>query len=502
MRAGASHVVAVDQGTTGTTVLVVDGAGAVVASAYGEVAQSFPAPGLVEHDPERIWADVVGLVDEALRTAALTVTDIAALGITNQRETSVLWERASGTPLCPAIVWQDRRTADVCRRLAAEGAGPLVAERTGLLLDPYFSATKIAWLLDHVVGGRERAGRGEICAGTIDSWLVWKMTGGRVHATDVTNASRTLLMDLDSAAWDEELCALFRVPASVLPEIRPSAHVFGECTSELLSGAPVPVAAVVGDQQAALFGQGCFSRGQTKSTYGTGSFVLQHAGDEPPAGRGRLVATVACTLDGAPTEYALEGSIFATGSAVQWLRDGLGVVESAGETEELAASLASNDDVWLVPALTGLGAPVWDPSARGLLIGATRGTTRAHLARAALESIAYQTRDVLEAMVGSGSPVEELRVDGGGSVNSWLMQFQADIAGVPVDVAARRESTGLGAAFAAGIATGMWRGREEVATLRTSARRYEPAMGDAARDALYCRWLEARERALGWSRDE
>jgi glycerol kinase len=491
-------VVAVDQGTTGTTVLVVDGSGAVVASSYGEVAQSFPAPGLVEHDPEQIWAGVVALVAEALDTAGLAPGDVAGIGLTNQRETAVVWDRATGTPLHRAIVWQDRRTAELCRRLAADGAGELVSSRTGLLLDSYFSATKIAWILDHVDGARARAARGGICAGTIDSWLVWKMTGGRVHATDVTNASRTLLMDLAGARWDEELCALFDVPTEVLPSIRPSAHVFGECTAELLAGRSVPVAAVVGDQQAALFGQACFAPGQTKNTYGTGSFVLQHVGAVPPVERGPLVATVACTLDGAPTEYALEGSIFATGAAVQWLRDGLGIVESAAETEALAASLDSNDDVWFVPALAGLGAPLWDSSARGLLIGTTRGTTRAHVARAALEAIAYQSRDVLEAMAGPGYDVGELRVDGGGSVNSWLMQFQADIAGVAVDVAARRESTGLGAAFAAGIATGLWNGRDEVGALRSSARRYEPRMGHATREALYARWLEARERACHW----
>jgi len=496
-----THVVAVDQGTTGTTVLVVDGAGAVVATRYGEVAQSFPAPGLVEHDPEQIWTGVVALVTEALAAAGLVPGDVAGIGITNQRETAVVWDRATGAPLHPAIVWQDRRTAELCRRLAAEGAGELVSSRTGLLLDAYFSATKIAWILDHVDGARARAARGEICAGTIDSWLVWKLTGGRVHATDVTNASRTLLMDLAGARWDDELCRLFDVPHEVLPSIRPSAHVFGECTAGLLAGKAVPVAAVVGDQQAALFGQACFSPGQTKNTYGTGSFVLQHVGTAPPLDRGPLVATVACTLDGAPTEYALEGSIFATGAAIQWLRDGLGIVESAAETEVLASSLDSNDDVWFVPALSGLGAPLWDSSARGLLIGATRGTTRAHVARAALESIAYQSRDVLEAMAGSGHEIGELRVDGGATANSWLMQFQADIAGVAVDVAARRESTGIGAAFAAGIATGLWHERDEVSALRSSARRYEPRMGDAARDALYVRWLEARQRACHWLSD-
>jgi glycerol kinase len=500
--AGASHVLALDSGTTGTTVLVVDGEGQLAGSAYAELAQYFPRPGWVEHDPAEIWSAVVGATSAALESAGLTAADLAGVGIANQRETTVVWERSSGEPVYRAIVWQDRRSTEICRRLVADGAGPLVSQRTGLLLDPYFSATKLAWLFEHVDGLRARSERGEICFGTVDSWLVWKMTGGAVHATDVTNASRTLLMDLAEVDWDDELCALFGVPRAMLPEIRPSSHVFGECDSELFEGAHVPVASVVGDQQAALFGQACFERGRTKNTYGTGSFVLQHAGIAPPAERGSLVATLACTPDGSPAEYALEGSIFATGAAVQWLRDGLGIVREAGETEALAASLNGNDDVWLVPALSGLGAPVWDPSARGTLLGATRGTTRAHLARAALESIAYQSRDVLEEMAALGQPVAELRVDGGAAANNWLMQFQADVAGVPVDVATRKETTGLGAAYAAGLATGVWADRAELERLRRSSRRFEPAMSATTRDALYERWLQARSRALGWARPD
>ncbi len=487
----------IDEGTTGVRVAVVGSGGAVVSSASHELTQHFPRPGWVEHDPEEIWRLVVGCAGEALAGARLAPRDVRAIGITNQRETLVVWDRATGAPVGRAIVWQDRRSARLCARLVADGYAPLVSERTGLVVDPYFTATKLAWLFEDDPSLRRRAETGELCVGTVDSWLVWRLVGR--HATDVTNASRTLLMDLGSAAWDEELCAVFGVPVVSLPTIEPSAGVFGENSSPLLDGAPVPVAAVVGDQQAALFGQGCFRAGQTKNTYGTGSFVLQHAGDAPPLQRGRLLATVACTVSGGPTEYALEGSIFSTGSAVQWLRDGLGVVSDAADTEQLAASLASNDGVYFVPALAGLGAPVWDPDARGTLLGATRGTTRAHLARAVLESIAYQSRDVLEELRLVGTPVWELRVDGGAAANRWLMQFQADIAGVPVDVASERETTALGAAHAAGLASGLWRDREELDSLRRSAERFEPTMPDATRESLYSRWLEARSRSGHWA---
>ncbi len=493
-------MLAVDQGTTGTTVLVVDPSGEVVASAYAEVPQHFPRPGWVEHDPEELWDSVVSATATALGRAGVTGADVAAVGIANQRETTLLWERATGRPVHRAIVWQDRRTADRCAGMSAAGVDRLVAERTGLVLDPYFSATKLAWLLDHVEGARSRSELGELCFGTVDSYLLWRASGGAVHATDRTNASRTMLMDLATGRWDEELCRLFGVPTAVLPEIRASAGVFAESRPELFAGIGAPVAALVGDQQASLFGQGCTTEGQTKTTFGTGSFVLRHAGASVPTGRGPLVVTAACVEAGAEAEYALEGSIFSTGATVQWLRDGLGIVQTAEETEQLAAGLDGNDDVWLVPALAGLGAPVWDPSARGLLIGATRGTTRAHLARAALESIAYQTRDVLEAMAGSGAAVEELRADGGATANGWLMQFQADVAGIPVDVAARRETTALGAAYAAGLAVGVWSSRGELAGLRKSARRYEPKMPERERDALYSRWLEARARSLSWAR--
>ena len=480
--------------------LVVEPSGEVRASAYAEVPQHFPRPGWVEHDPEQLWESVVSTATAALERAGASGADVAAVGITNQRETTLLWERATGRPLHRAIVWQDRRTAERCARLVADGAGPLVSERTGLVVDPYFSATKLAWLLDHLEGARARAERGELCFGTVDAYLLWRASGGAVHATDRTNASRTMLMDLAAARWDEELCALFDVPPAVLPEIRASAGVFAESRPDLFAGIGAPLAALVGDQQASLFGQGCTAEGQTKTTYGTGSFVLQHAGTSVPEERAPLVVTAACAPSGEAPEFAVEGSIFSTGATVQWLRDGLGIVTTAAETEQLAAGLAGNDDVWLVPALAGLGAPVWDPSARGLLIGATRGTTRAHLARAALEATAYQTRDVLDAMSRAGRRVEELRADGGATANSWLMQFQADVAGVPVDVASSRETTALGAAHAAGLAVGLWSSRAEVARLRRSARRYEPEMPEGEREALYARWLEARGRALAWAR--
>jgi len=494
-----SHVLAIDQGTTGTRVLVVDARGEVTGQAYAEHRQHYPRPGWVEHDPEELWERVVGCCRAAVADAGVDPGDLAGLGITNQRETTILWERASGRPVHNALVWQDLRSADLCRRLEAEGAGELVAERTGLVLDPYFSGTKVAWLLEHVDGLRSRAERGELCFGTVDSWLVWKLTGGAVHVTDPTNASRTLLMDLRTLDYDEELLELLGVPSPLLPEIRPSGAVLGETVTELL-GVRLPVAGVLGDQQSALFAQACFSPGQAKNTYGTGSFVLANTGSAPVEARGALLATVALGL-AAGAEYALEGSIFATGAAVQWLRDGLGVIHEAAETETLAASLAGNDDVWFVPALAGLGAPYWDPTARGTLLGVTRATTRAHLARAVLEGIAWRTRDVTEAMAAAGRPVEELRADGGAASNAWLMQFQADVLGVPVDVAAHTETTSLGAAYLAGLTTGVWRDRAEVATLRRTGRRFEPSSSPAAagRDELYARWRQAVARAEGWA---
>lgn len=497
------HVLAIDQGTTGTKAVVVKADGTVAGSASTEFRQYYPRPGWVEHDPEEIWRSAQTTAEQALRKAWVRPGELAAIGITNQRETVVVWDRSTGQPLHRAIVWQDRRTAGMCRRLAASGAEGTFRDKTGLLLDAYFSGTKIAWLLDNVEGLRERAETGEVAFGTIDSWLVYKLTGGREHLTDVTNASRTLLMDLARTAWDEELCELLKVPAGVLPEIRPSSQVYAETDPGAFFGETVPVAGILGDQQAALFAQACFEPGQAKNTYGTGSFVLENTGTAPRLGSQKLISTVACAIEGEPAEYALEGSIFVTGAAVQWLRDDLGIIREAAETEGLAASLDGNDDVWFVPALVGLGAPDWDSQARGTLVGAARGTGRAHLARAVLESEAYQTRDVIDVMTAeSGEAVRELRADGGAAVNEWLMQFQADILGVPVDVPEVIETTSLGSAYVAGLATGVFADRDELQRTRRTARRFEPRMSEDQRDTLHARWREAVARATGWAQEE
>ncbi|ONH31956.1 glycerol kinase GlpK [Pseudofrankia asymbiotica] len=496
-------VVAVDQGTTGTTVCVLDRDARVVGRAHADVAASYPRPGWVEQDPERLWRGVVDTVAAALAAGGRRATDIGAVGITNQRETTVLWDRRTGEPVHPAIVWQDRRTAAACEKLAAAGHGPAVAERTGLVLDPYFSGTKIAWILDADPELRRRAGRGELAFGTVDSWLVWRLTGGRRHVTDVTNASRTMLLDLATATWSAPMAELLDVPAELLAEVRPSSEVYAETDPAAFLGVAVPVAAAVGDQQAALFAQACVEAGQAKNTYGTGSFVLLNTGPTPPppSREGALLRTVAFQLAGEPAHYALEGAVLATGAAVQWLRDGLGVIGSAAETAGLAASLDGNDGVYFVPALAGLGAPHWDARARGTLVGLTRGTGRAHLARAVLESIAYRTRDIAVAMSATGTPVTELRADGGAAANPWLMQFQADILGVPVDVPDNLETTALGSGYLAGLATGFFPDRAALAALRRTATRYEPRMPTAERDRLYADWLRALDRSRGWSRD-
>lgn len=497
------HVLAIDQGTSGSTVLVVDAEGQVTGSAKREFRQYYPRPGWVEHDPEEIWDNVSQTVGEAVKDAGIQAADLAAVGITNQRETTVLWDRKTGRPVHNAIVWQDRRTAGMCNRLAAEGADQLFRDRSGLLLDAYFSGTKIAWLLDNVPGLRARAERGEIAFGTIDSWVIWNLTGGRAHITDPTNASRTLLMDLAKVAWDDDLCETLGVPRVLLPEIRPSGAMHAETDPYAFHRARVPIAGILGDQQSALFAQGCFEEGQAKNTYGTGSFVLQHTGTEPHPGQDKVIATVASQIEGERPTYALEGSIFVTGAAVQWLRDELGLIRDVAETEGLAASLDDNADVWFVPALAGLGAPIWDPRARGTLLGITRGTGRAHIARAVLESIAYQTRDVTEAMrEESGRALSELRADGGAAVNQWLMQFQADILGVPVDVPTVTETTSLGSAYLAGLVAGVWDDRGDLLAKRHTAHRYEPRMGAEQRDELYGRWREALERARAWAREE
>lgn len=490
------HVLALDQGTTSSRAIVFDEAGSMIAVAQREFQQIFPRPGWVEHDPLEIWDSQLAVACEALARAGLAASDVAALGITNQRETTVLWDRATGTPLGNAIVWQDRRTADGCERLKRQGIEPLLRQKTGLVLDPYFSGTKLAWMLDHLPGARKAAESGRLAFGTVDSWLIWNLTGG-LHATDVTNASRTLLCDLDSGDWAAELLEMLRIPRELLPEIRSSCEVYGETLPDLL-GSPVPIAGVAGDQQAALFGQACLASGMVKNTYGTGCFLLMNTGDRPVRSRHELLTTPAWRTGGR-TEYALEGSVFVAGAVVQWLRDGLGIIRSSSEIEALAASVPDAGGVVLVPAFTGLGAPHWDAYARGALIGITRGTTAAHLARAALEGIAYQVADVLSAMeADSGVPVAELRVDGGATVNDLLMQLQADLAGVPVVRPRVQETTALGAAYLAGLATGVWKDRDDIAARWQVERTFEPSLDPARSAELRARWHRAVERAKAW----
>ncbi len=479
-------ILAIDQGTTGTTCLVFDGEGAIAGRAYSEFEQHFPRPGWVEHDAEEIWEVTRRVAGQAIADAGIRGAELEAIGIANQRETVVAWDPATGKPVHRALVWQDRRTAARCDELRAAGHEALVRERTGLILDPYFSGTKIEWLLRNV-----EAARGAVF-GTVDSWLLFKLTGR--HATDHTNASRTMLFDIRRLAWDEELCEMLGIEPASLPEALPSAQLFGT-TSEF--GGEVPVAGIAGDQQAALFGQACHRAGTAKNTYGTGSFLLFNAGSSPPEPAMGLLTTVACGAAAEPA-YALEASIFATGAAVQWLRDGLGIIESAGETEALAASLDGNAGVYFVPALTGLGSPHWDPYARGTIVGLTRGTGRAHLARAALEAIAYQAVDAVRAEeAASGKRLAMLKVDGGATANRWLMQYQADVLGVPVVVPEIAETTALGAAYLAGVAIGRWTA-EQVGAMWHEAARHEPRMGDEEREALVAEWHRAVERSRGW----
>ncbi len=499
-------VLAIDQGTTGTTCLVLDAAGRILGRAYSEFTQHYPRPGWVEHDATEIWEVTRRVAAEALAAGDVDVAGrsgarrprLAAIGITNQRETVVLWDRRTGQPVHRAIVWQDRRTAPRCRGLVEEGAEALIRARTGLVVDPYFSATKLEWLLARVPGARERAEAGELAAGTVDAWLVWKLSGGRVHATDPTNASRTLLYDIDARGWSDELLSLFGVPRALLPDVRPSASIIAETDPELFGGA-VPVAGIAGDQQAALFGQGCWDAGLAKNTYGTGSFLLLNTGAERVASGRGLLTTIACDRAGGAC-YALEGAVFIAGAAVQWLRDGLGIIETAAETETLAGTLASNDGVYFVPAFVGLGAPHWDPEARGTLVGVTRGTTRAHLARAALEAMAYSTAEVLDAMVAdSGIPARELGVDGGAAANDWLMHFQADILGIPVRRPQMLETTALGAAGLAGLATGVWPDADAFHGARPEPDRFDPAMTAQDRQAHRAGWERAIRAARSWA---
>ena len=482
-------LLAIDQGTTSTRAIVFGPDGVPRAVAGQEHAQHFPANGWVEHDAEEIWQNTLAVCREALASGNVEARDVAGIGITNQRETVVIWDRETGRPVYRAIVWQDRRTASVCDSLREAGHEAAVTERTGLLLDPYFSATKIAWILDNVEGARERAEQGELAAGTVDTFLIWRLTGGQIHATDATNASRTLLFDINTQEWSEELLTLFRVPRSLLPEVKDSADDFGRTAANLLGGA-IPIAGVAGDQQAATVGQACFEPGMLKSTYGTGCFAVMNTGSEPVRSENRLLTTVAYRLDGVTT-YALEGSIFVAGAAVQWLRDGLGVLAHADETEALAAGLEDNAGVYLVPAFTGLGAPHWDPHARGALLGLTRDTGPAHLARAALESVAYQTYELMAAMARDGCGGASVRVDGGMVANDWVVQFLADVLDLEVARPAVIETTALGAAYLAGLQTGVYESLEEVASHWHLERQFAPNMLPERRAHLLATWESA-----------
>lgn len=491
------YVLALDQGTTSSRAIVFDHAGQVKSIAQKEFRQIFPQPGWVEHDPNEIWSSQSGVAAEAITSAGLSGRDIAAIGITNQRETTVVWDRRTGQPVYNAIVWQDRRTAGLCDELRAAGHEELFQRKTGLVLDAYLAGTKLRWILDTVPDARRRAEAGELAFGTIDSWLLWKLSGGALHVTDATNASRTLLFDITQQAWDDELLAVMRVPRAMLPEVRDSSAVYGD--TDLLGGGRIPIAGVAGDQHAALLGQACTQRGMVKNTYGTGCFMLMNTGDTPIPSHNRLITTTAWRIAGRPS-YALEGSIFIAGAVVQWLRDGLGIIRSASEVESLAASVPDNGGVYLVPAFVGLGAPHWDPYARGAIHGITRGTTAGHLARAALESIAYQVTDLITAMqADAGLTLTELRVDGGATANDTLMQFQADLLGVPVLRPKVTETTALGAAYLAGLAVGYWSGLDEIAAQWQVERVFEPSMRREQVDALRGGWDRAVGRSKGWA---
>jgi len=495
-----SYILSLDQGTTSSRAILFDRNGQIRQMAQKEFTQYYPQPGWVEHDAEEIWSSQYGVLAEVLAKSNLTTRDIAAIGITNQRETVVVWERATGRPIHPAIVWQDRRTAGYCDELKAQGHGPMIGERTGLVIDAYFSATKLKWILDHVPGARAKAEKGELAVGTIDSWLVWKLTTGRLHITDTTNASRTLLFNIHTGQWDDDLLRLFDIPAGVLPEVRPSSELYGHTGSIMAPGSVgIPIAGIAGDQQAALFGQLCTQPGMVKNTYGTGCFLLMNTGAKAVASRNQLITTIAWTRGG-KTEYALEGSIFIAGAVVQWLRDGLHFIRQSQQVEAMAAEVADTGGVYMVPAFAGLGAPHWNQYARGSLFGMTRGTTQAHIARAALESIAYQTYDVLKAMeADSGIVLKELRVDGGATANNLMMQFQSDILQVPVVRPVVTETTALGAAYLAGLGVGYWTSEEDIRQQWAVDRRFQPVMDAADTQRLLKGWQRAVKAAVAWA---
>jgi glycerol kinase len=486
-----SYVLAIDQGTTGSTVLVYDGRGRIVSRAYSEFRQYYPNPGWVEHDPEEIWQVTFAVMRKALRSGQISPRKIASIGITNQRETTLVWSRRTGKPIARAIVWQDRRTASLCAELKSRGLIETFRHKTGLVIDPYFSASKIRWLLDSVKGAQNRAEEGELCFGTIDSWLVWKLSGGKVHATDYTNASRTLLFNIHERRWDDDLLGIFHVPQAMLPRVVYSSGVLGETDPQLLGGHAVPIAGIAGDQQAALFGQGCFQPGMVKNTYGTGCFLLMPTGSKAVSSTRGLLTTLGCGAEGQPV-YALEGAIFIAGAAVQWLRDGLGWIKTAAETESIARKTPDTLGVYVVPAFVGLGAPYWDPDARGAIVGITRGVKREHIIRATLESLAYQTRDVVDTMVAeSEKPLKTLRADGGASQNDFLMQFQADLLDAAVDRPKIVETTATGAAFLAGLGVGFWKSTSELEQVRKVDRIFRPGGKRDERERRYAGWRRA-----------
>ena len=491
------YVLALDQGTTSSRAILFDRSGKAVGAAQKEFTQHYPKPGWVEHDPMEIWGTQSGVAREVLERTGIRAEEIAAIGITNQRETTIVWDKATGRPVCNAIVWQCRRTAGFCDELKRRGLEPYIREHTGLVLDAYFSGTKIRWILDHVAGARARAEKGELLFGNVDTWLMWNLTRGAVHVTDYSNASRTMLFNIRTLQWDETLLKELGIPASMLPEVRPSSGVYGH-TDPQLFGAAIPIAGDAGDQQAALFGQACFDEGMAKNTYGTGCFMLMHTGSKPVPSRNGLLTTIAWGCDGR-VDYALEGSIFVAGAAVQWLRDELKLIDSAAQSEELANAVPDSNGVYVVPAFVGLGAPYWDMYARGAIVGLTRGANRNHIVRATLESIALQTKDVLQAMEDdSGLPLKALKVDGGAVVNNFLMHFQADMLGVPVDRPVVTETTAMGAAFLAGLAVGFWKDKAEIAAIWDIDRSFKPAMTAEARDRKYKGWKQAVERSRDW----
>jgi glycerol kinase len=492
------YILALDQGTTSSRAILFNRDGKPLSAAQKEYPQRYPQAGWVEHDPSDIWSTQLGVAGEALARANANPRDVAAIGITNQRETTIIWERATGKPIYNAIVWQCRRTAARCEQLRAEGFAETVRAKTGLVLDAYFSGTKVEWLLDNVPKARERAAAGELAFGTVDTWLLWNLSGGKMHATDVSNASRTMLYNIHTHDWDDELLARFNIPRALLPQVLPSSAHYGE-TDAAIFGAAVPIGGMAGDQQAATFGQACYQIGSVKNTYGTGCFMLMNTGERAVDSRGGLLTTVAWQLGQHPTVYALEGSVFVAGAAVQWLRDELQLIRTAAESEALAASVPDSGGVYVVPAFVGLGAPYWDSFARGTIVGLTRGSNRAHIVRATLESIAFQTRDVVEVMIrDAGLQLETLRVDGGAVANDWLMQFQADILGVPVVRPAVTETTALGAAYLAGLAVGYWESTEQIAAQWAAEKTFAPRMSAEERDSRYHGWQRAVERAKAW----